>query len=983
MTATTGFDPLHPRRSRGPHWSLAVTLLLLLSSPVAAQTGRITGRVVDAAGAPLQDVQVYIPGTGLGTLTRTNGQFLILNAPAGAQELRAERIGLTSATQRVTVVAGQAVEVSFTLTTQALGLDEIVVTGTAGAARRREIGNTITQVTIEDAPDRPTSVGNMLTAAAPGISINAASGELGNGQKIRLRGNHSITMDNDPIIYIDGVRMRSEPLPLVRGVDHPNHSSNRNASALDGINPNDIERVEIISGPAATTLYGTEASSGVIQIFTKRGTSSRPVWEVETQQGAAWSRKFGTDLVPYYRLDPWLRTAHNQEYFGSVRGGGRDLQYYVSGQRGDEEGIVPNENLEKWVLRGNFTFTPIQSLQLQWNSGYQNQWQQSISTSNAMGLGHNVFRGDANYLSDGSYEAVKVILDFDIQDRIERMTSGGTITHSPIADLTNRLTIGYDLTNFEQRQLRPYGFALLPEGALLNHTFQNRLLNFDYVGTYRFGIMESLRSSFSWGGQAVGDEDRTLREWGINFPGAQFPTISSAAATTAWEERQKVWNAGFFFQNVFDLSNRYFLTLGVRVDGNSAFGSGFGLQVYPKASGVWVVSDESFWNEAWGQVKLRGAYGQAGRAPGAFDATRTWQSAALHGQPAFVPANLGDPDLGPEVSAELEAGFDASWLDDRIRSTFTYYSQKTTGALLSVTQIPSNGFQRSQLRNVGETSNKGLEVSLNASIFQRATWGWDAGVNVSTNHSKMESLGGAPAFSVGSGGFIMEGEPIAVMRGRYVRNPDVIATPLSSCTLAAAVADPSLPCIELTHLYGPSAPTLISSVNTTVRLPAGITLSALGEYKGGHHIQVNVVSGMVTRGGAAPECFPYYTSLDQIGPPPLYIGGKGGVPTLKADTPALWRARCDPRLSNDGYFIQPADFFRLRTVSAALPLDFLLPDRVSSGELTLALNNSWTWLNDGWLTFDPELTRAEGLVDSSNNHVPAPITFRSSLRFTF
>src|SRR6185436_16082442 len=110
-------------------------------------------------------------------------------------------------------------------------------------------------------------------------------------------------------------------------------------------------------------------------------------------------------------------------------------------------------------------------------------------------------------------------------------------------------------------------------------------------------------------------------------------------------------------------------------------GSGFGLQMYPKASASWVISDESFWSDGWGSMKLRVAYGQSGRAPGAFDAVRTWTSQPWGGLSALVPQGLGDPDIGPEVTGELEAGFDGEWLGGRITSTFTYYNQTTTDAL--------------------------------------------------------------------------------------------------------------------------------------------------------------------------------------------------------------------------------------------------------------------------------------------------------------
>src|SRR5690606_22281725 len=163
---------------------------------------------------------------------------------------------------------------------------------------------------------------------------------------------------------------------------------------------------------------------------------------------------------------------------------------------------------------------------------------------------------------------------------------------------------------------------------------------------------------------------------------------------------------------------KYFLTLGLRVDGNSAFGEGFGLQTYPKASAAWVISDEDFWPENFGSLRVRTAYGQSGRAPGTFDAVRTWDPIGFIGRPAFQPDNRGNPDLGPEITSEFEMGFEGSWLEDRLSATFTYFNQKTSDALMNVSAIPSLGFSSSQQENVGEIENKGVELQLDGSVIQ-------------------------------------------------------------------------------------------------------------------------------------------------------------------------------------------------------------------------------------------------------------------------
>src|SRR5690606_37992631 len=116
--------------------------------------------------------------------------------------------------------------------------------------------------------------------------------------------------------------------------------------------------------------------------------------------------------------------------------------------------------------------------------------------------------------------------------------TGGTLTYTPLPNMTNRFTIGYDFTQQESRNLRPFGFRIFPQGGLDVQAYSRRFLSFDYVGTYTFNIMPTLRSSFSWGGQATGDFESTVSAWGEGFPGAAFPTVNSASSTLGFEERQ-------------------------------------------------------------------------------------------------------------------------------------------------------------------------------------------------------------------------------------------------------------------------------------------------------------------------------------------------------------------------------------------------------------------------------------------------------------
>ena len=999
---------------------MTLAMLALMTVPVQAQTGQVTGRVLDAqSGAPLSEVQVYITGLQLGALSRADGRFLILNVPAGTHELRAERIGLSTGTQSITVTAGGTATTDFRLESAALGLDEIVVTGAAGSARRREIGNSITQLNMADIPDRPTQVTNLLQGAAPGIEITGGSGQLGQGSQIRLRGNSSVGMSNQPIIYIDGVRMMDGAYPRV---NTPGITQGRGArttsSPLDNINPNDIDRIEVIKGSAATTLFGTEASAGVIQIFTKRGASGAPVWSAEIQQGTGWAKQYGVNGVNYLNMEHFYRdawwgggydggefgsecimpdtpdnpansfdeTARNfhwgdengsaqgncsypgaqwyQNYNLSVRGGGESLQYFLSGSYQDDTGMMPLDALQKYNAQANFTFSPIDDLQIQWSTGFTRQSMQlTPSGNNLSGLELQSWRQERNYFSNGDPRQIAQILDYDHQQWIERVTTGLTLNYNPIADLTNRFTLGYDYNQQEGRNLmgadywEVRSFGAVAGGALTSDLFQKRLLTFDYVGSYRFPITDAVRSTFSWGGQAIGEDERQLIALGINFPGAAQPTISSASVRRSEEDREKVWNAGFFFQNVFDISDKYFITFGVRVDGNSAFGSGFGLQTYPKVSGSWVLSDEDFWPAEAGSIKLRAAYGQSGRAPGSFDAVRTWNPIGFLDRPAFLPGNRGNPDLGPEVTSEFELGFDGSWLNDRLAATFTWFNQNTTNALMNVSAIPSLGFSAGQLENVGELENKGIELQIDGSVLQGADWGVDLGLGVSTAYSKVLDLGGADPFNALSGR-IIEGHSVPVGFDRRVANRDEIA-PFQYVDGGENV------------VVGPKFPTHFVTPSLSVRTPGNVILSARGEYRGGNFVEVNPIA--IGRSVRSPLCFPYYVD------PTTSIA-------LRDDTPALWRERCTPGAARD--YWMDGDYFKLRSISATVPVNFAFPDGISNAVLTMTLANAWDWYreipwHDVEITSDAGAGQAgEGFANSSERS-PAPAILRLSLRVTF
>jgi len=930
---------------------------MLASAPGSAWAqGSLTGLVTDASsGRPLSSAQVFIEGSGLGGLTNASGRYLIVNVPAGQHVLRATLIGFENVDQQVTVSEGSATSSDFGMTQAALALDGIVVTGTAGQARRREVGNQITQVNIADVPEAVTGVAQLLENRVVGARIQFGSGNSGSGADIRLRGNSSTALSNQPLIYIDGMRAKSEPSSSQNGAEDP-------YSPLNDLNPDDIDRIEVVKGPAATTLYGAEAAAGVIQIFTKRGGNGAPQWTAETQQGYAYFRPFGTSEVPYMWLDQVFRKGHRQRYSMSVRGGTDDIGYFVSGAWNDNVGAVETDGEQKMNVRANVTFSPTEDLMLQFNNTFaRTDLTQAQMGNSVTSIMMSAIRGPKNYMAgQRDQKTLRLLLNGEeYRNVITRATTGLTINYTPGADFTHRLTVGYDYSQDDHFNSQDYCW-LCPIGIMSNFSdymlagegrrgmSQNGIWSLDYTGSLGMDLgwlADDLRSTVSFGMQGVENEVENSEMVGRNYPGPGEYTLSSAATKQYMtQNRLRVITGGFFMQNMLAFQDKYFVTAGVRVDGNSAFGESLGFEVYPKLSGSYVLSDESFFPESFGEVKLRAAYGFAGRSPGAFDKVRTWSPVGFNfNEQAFYPQNLGNPDLGPERTREYEYGMDGSFFGGRFSAEVTYYHQLTSDALFRVASSQTQGGWNKQLENVGEFENKGWEVGTNTTVFNTENFRWDLGLGLSTNYSKVLDLGGAAQFSVGEYGWVIEGEPVPVIYSRRIMNMEEKADAIYSNGNA---------------IYGPANPTHIFSANTSFGLPGGLQISARGEYLKGGWISNYFEAGATGRTIAHPKCYDAYRKVD-----PNWVQGTLGSNTgpqwpgsRPADMYAWEEGQCFG-MATYSYANSESDFAELRDLTLSVPISNLLPGMFTFSDrtdLTISGRNVAFWRHRNLVTGHPE-----------------------------
>ncbi len=346
-------------------------------------TGTIAGRVTDAAThAPLDQAAVRVEGPGLGAVTTADGRYAIRNVPAGTYRVSARRVGYTPLTATITVVTDSLTTTDFALAATATKLDEVVTTA-VGDQRRVELGNAISTINTDSITKTApiTSLTDVLSGRAPGVEVLESGGIIGSPVRIRIRGLSSLQLSNNPIVYVDGVRINSDP-----GYTNPvvlyDYGGYLTGSRLNDLNPDEIQSIEVLKGPSAATEYGTDAANGVIIIKTKQGHAGAPRWDFNTEQGIstvpvrfpvpwyAWGHTtdashasvqcpltngYGApsvgdatcaiDSVTTYQVLDHAATSvlgdgHSQQYNVQVSGGGQQLKYFVAGAVSSQIGVV-------------------------------------------------------------------------------------------------------------------------------------------------------------------------------------------------------------------------------------------------------------------------------------------------------------------------------------------------------------------------------------------------------------------------------------------------------------------------------------------------------------------------------------------------------------------------------------------------------------------------------------------------------------------
>jgi len=987
--------------------SLATALVVASVAPVQAQAGVVTGTVTDRSGQPLGSVQVTMPGVGRSLLTDARGRFVIRGLPAGTYPIQVQRIGYRSETQQVTIPAMGTVEANFQLSVSAVSLDEVVVTGTGGATERRKLGAAIASVSVADVTEnvQVASLGATLQARIPGVRSIGTAGGVGSSKDLRIRGTSSFQLGQRPIVYVDGVRIdrkQSQFWDNSMGTACCGIDGGAGGDRLDDLNPEDIERIEVIKGPAAATLYGSEASNGVIQIFTKKGRAgSAPRWGLSYSAGFNRLREnLPTRYYPRFRgRDPDSTATTNGPLTGqvaydanetlienglyqdanlTVQGGGEALAYFVGAGLLFEEGsIKPNDE-----TRGNLRVNLNWQVSDKWTFDVQSMYTRNVTT--LLQSGNNwtsimqVIVGNPRSATAARpygepWTAITDVKKLEANSSVDRWTGGVTINFTPFQRFSHRLTVGLDQVSDEINKFFPYGASYVYVGTDAEKDLGYRSFKsatFDYLGRLSFDLPAGIGSELSFGTQGFWEEERQNMSIGQDYAGPGISLVSGGSKTLGAETFRKTVNVGIYAQNRFSVADRLFFTGGFRLDGNSAFGEDYGFQFYPKGDVAYVLSEEGFLPGFISNLKLRGAVGMSGLTPGAFDQFRTFSSlTVLDDNTGVVPDSPGNLKLGPERTLGLEAGIEAGFFHDRLGIDFGVYQNDTRDALLNISLPASRGFNAAQLQNVGKLRNRGWELSLNAAIIDAGKIRWSSTVAMDGNQNRVLELGPQATCGVSPAdgleycklGNIRTRYPVGVMFDRVITGD----TALTSGPTAANLWGRNHTRSDTTVYRGQPFPSWNGSLGNTVEF-GKLRLYGLVSWEKGATLSDGDRPYMTRQGGGDE----YLSRFDFSQDPPARTAAADSVYNY-------W---------NLVSAYSPRDHIRIRELSLSyeLPTGLIGAFGLGRTTLTVAAQNLYWW--DDCHCRDPNMAYRGGAdfgFASGFLAMPQPRKFLATLRTSF
>lgn len=994
--------------------SIAMIMAFGATQAGAQQTAAINGRVVDATTkAPIARAQIQIVGTTRGVTTAEDGRFRITGLSAGTYQVRVLRIGYSSVTQSITAGPADAAATDFALSAVAVKLDEVVTTATGETTRKREQGNVVG--TLAPAPATLATAGNasqLLTGRIPGVDVATPGGTIGSSARIRIRGASSLSLSNDPLLIVDGIRVENSTASSTIGV------GGQLPSRFNDINPEDIEKIDVLKGPAAGALYGTAAANGVIQITTKRGRPGKTRFTVFGESGTikdetvfpsnfaqvgrttAGARTTNCNLdnqtrnlctpnpdslvsfSPLVQYSPFIQGQRNAAGLSAVGGNDR-VSFFVAGNYDRQQGVFDANTDQRAGGRMNLSAQLLDNWNIQVGTNYlADHLRLPQNDNDVLGIVSSGLLGSAfddsvthtcpatgcahGYLNGQIPQALEAVW-FTRQD-IQRFQNSITTNYQPFQWLKASGTYGLDfLSRYDNEIIPPASvfFGSLPDGqrssnpySIYNYTAQEAL-------TASWSPTASIATTTTAGSGFNKALVRGTQAFGAKLLGGTSSLSGTTARFAVSEANTDNKTLGFFLQEEVGWRDRLFLNAAVRNDKNSAFGQDFGSITYPSYGASWVISDESFFpkTDLLSSLRLRASNGRSGRQPNFRDAITFFNATTVTVGGTDVPGiaigGTGNIALRPEKSTETELGFDAGFFAQRVNLEYTHYKKTTDDLLIAVPLAPTLGLSNSQFQNLGNVRNSGNELSLNANLIQTRPIEFNLVATAATNDNLLTSLGFIPGTTTRVPPIIVSTQQKHVAGyplGGYWQRPITFADANGDGIIARS----EIKLGDTAVFLGNPLPKKEYSLSPTVTIMKFFRVSALIDHKGDFKLFDNTRRFHCSF-GTCQETFDKTQPLaDQAAAVAIALGTDAG-------------------------YIENADFTKLRELSFTL----IAPDHMAHSlgfqnvDFTIAGRNLKTWTN--YKGFDPEVNSTAGANFGTSDFLTLPPsrTWTARLNVTF
>ncbi len=765
-----------------------LTLLLLPSFAFAQTTGILRGKVIDVGtGEDMPSATVVLIDAKspvsdpkkIGRIAKKDGTFEFLAVEAGDYTMRVTYIGYKIFTKKISIEAGKEYSETVKMNTDIQGLDEVVVVGEAETRFKSDAEVSVSTVNAVKVQENSSyqDLSQLLAGKAVGVHISPASGTVGGGIRFDVRSGAGLFGSGQPVIYVDGIRISNGEI----GSDL---TGGQSFSSIADIIPEDIESVNILKGPAASALYGTSGSNGVMVIKTRHsiseeGNGANFVYKATQGWNTQAEKYIASNGLNFSEANSIFRVGPFTEHSLSLNGANALFSYYASFDHRNEDGILMNNSLDRNSFRVNLSASPNEDVTINASTNFiVDNIALPQNDNNILGfLGETVLFGPTSAGGPGAYALADstLVRGVTTTNATQRFLGSIEALYHPLSNLSFRAAIGYDGTSSRIDQTFPANLDYSGFGYVNGQRYtENQTIarmNIDLSGTYNWETSKDFTTSTTFGSQLFIFSNHDISITKQDFP-TQFVTNIDAGAKFigAKETFSNAREAGLYLIQDFSYESAYFLSLGVRNDYASSVGINTPSVFYPKASGAIRLDKLDLTPADFNLFKFRVAYGQSGVLPGSLDGSGLLWSAVPSGAGRGAVINfIGNPDIKPEHISEFEIGLDLEY-KNAYGLNFTYFMQNANNSIVNFENAPSTGLTASATpRNVGSIKGSGFEGVLYGNIFRIKDYQLDANLMMSYATNTVTSLGGAAPIFVNQNA-VVEGLPRAAFYTFAVRS---------------------------------------------------------------------------------------------------------------------------------------------------------------------------------------------------------------------